>query len=645
MDAFPSPGQPAKQMLLEARFSLTTGGGTSNYAAETTIELTAGADPYFQNVNASENNPFYLSQDLCVFTMTPGESSTIPGVPNTTFPDTNPTVRNAGAANTFIQQVLSGMNGDSVFTDPGNTNPFASFPSSIGATGDSSVTPTTLSGSTKYVNYNFAIARVRLMGTSGATTNPKTVRVFFRLFLTQSNDTDFQPTTTYLSTLDSSTGLPREPLPAPDGSTQPFFATGTANGDYVTTNTNNFALTVGPSGDTSAYFGCHLDVYDQNNNSKYPGTHHCLVAQIAYDDTPIVNSNGITLGPEDSDKLAQRNLQITLSGNPGGPAAHRIPQTFDTRPSAPTTEPTDTLLGYPDELMIEWGDVPVGSTASIYWPQVNAIDLVRLAMRLHSTDQLTIVDAHTVQCTVNAAVTYVPLPFGTGPRFAGLFTIDLPLGVRAGQQFNVVVRRISTRRPQDVVIQTQRAPAVAVREKMTRDWRYVVGTFQVMIPVSTEKELLWPEENTLAIMKWRLTQMPVSSRWYPVLLRYISYLSGRVDAFGGNAGAILPSPTGVPAPAGGGHHGPGPIGHAHAMEEFTGKVEGVVYDRFGDFEGFHLLTEAGHKHEFHATEDEIARLVRFAWIDRVVISVLVRKDHPHHPVSIIFSRAPWRAEH
>ncbi len=31
--------------------------------------------------------------------------------------------------------------------------------------------------------------------------------------------------------------------------------------------------------------------------------------------------------------LAQRNLQVTTSDNPGNPATHRIPQTFDVRPS------------------------------------------------------------------------------------------------------------------------------------------------------------------------------------------------------------------------------------------------------------------------------------------------------------------------
>jgi hypothetical protein len=121
-----------------------------------------------------------------------------------------------------------------------------------------------------------------------------------------------------------------------------------------------------------------------------------------------------------------------------------------------------------------------------------------------------------------------------------------------------------------------------------------------------------------------------------VLIRYIEYLSRRVDAFGGNAGSVLPSPTGAPVPAGGGGKGP----HGAHGEEFTGNLESITYDRFGDFEGFHLLTEAGHHREFRSEEPEIERLVRFVWADRVVISVRTRHHHPERPVSIVLRRAP-----
>jgi hypothetical protein len=170
------------------------------------------------------------------------------------------------------------------------------------------------------------------------------------------------------------------------------------------------------------------------------GTHHCMVAQTAFDDAPIVNSNGTTKSPENSDKLAQRNLQVTQSDNPGPPSTHRIPQMFDFRPSAPLGSDTDPLMSYPDELMIEWGNTPVGSTATIHWPQVQSSDVLALTKRFYSTHQLSAADANTIQFVSTTGVTYVPIPPGTGENYAGLFTVDLPPSVVAGQAFNIVVR-------------------------------------------------------------------------------------------------------------------------------------------------------------------------------------------------------------
>lgn len=41
----------------------------------------------------------------------------------------------------------------------------------------------------------------------------------------------------------------------------------------------------------------------------------------------------------------------------------------------------------------------------------------------------------------------------------------------------------------------------------------------------------------------------------------------------------------------------------------SGKVNGIEYDRFGDFEGFALLTEHGEEHLFRATEINVEELV------------------------------------
>ena len=143
---------------------------------------------------------------------------------------------------------------------------------------------------------------------------------------------------------------------------------------------------------------------------------------------------------EASDKLAQRNLQVTHSDNPGPAATHRIPQTFDIRPSAVAALQTQV-----DELMIDWGRIPHGSTASLYWPQVQASDVLALASRLYPSHSLTSTDAHTIACKVSGGVTYVPIPMSAGENFAGLFTVDLPTTVVTGQEFNVVVRRIGRR--------------------------------------------------------------------------------------------------------------------------------------------------------------------------------------------------------
>jgi hypothetical protein len=110
------------------------------------------------------------------------------------------------------------------------------------------------------------------------------------------------------------------------------------------------------------------------------------------------------------------------------------------------------------------------------------------------------------------------------------------------------------------------------------------------------------------------------------LSRYITLISDRVNALGGNAAAIPPSPKGYNPPAG---------------NDNTGKVTGLIYDRFGDFEGFHLLTEEGKEEEFWSKEKNIEHLIRFAWEKRAVITV---KHHHHHhthrPTSIILRRLP-----
>lgn len=593
--AFPPPGTGSVpvQLVLEARVTVSG----QHLAAEALFELTAGADPYFTNVNAESvpPNAYYLSQDLRVFQACPG----IGNVPLVPWPA-------SGSGYDYVQGVLAHLNDPANGYTTGN-DPFTILNEAGDLVNYSSVAPVDdlPSGGTT-PNYNFAIARVRLKGGSPADPDlAANVRIFFRLFATVSNDTDFDPQTTYLSTYDAA-NLPATPLTGLDSTTYPMFATSGGSGDFVPALNARSISSTGE--ETWAFFGCYLDI---NFNAILPGTHHCLVAQIAYDPTPIVNSNGITLSPENTGLLAQRNIQVTSSGNPGGLAAHRVPQTFDTRPSTRTTAPAATLAGLPDELIIDWGATPPGSTASIYWPQAAAIDVVRLASLLYASSSLQVVGEHTVQCTVTSGVSYVPIPFGAVTKLAGLLTIDLPQGVRAGQEFNVVVRRISTRRLPSRDVGTH--ASAGTRGKTTQNWRYVVGTFQVNIPVDVEANLLLAEENTLAIMKWRLQQLPAGNRWHPVLARYVSYLAGRVDGFGGNSATVVASPVGVPHPAG--------PAHGAKTVDWTGKVCEVIFDCFGDFEGFVLETCSG-QHRFVTRERGIGDLALRACKERLVLSVI-----------------------
>src|SRR5262249_60456590 len=76
----------------------------------------------------------------------------------------------------------------------------------------------------------------------------------------------------------------------------------------------------------------------------------------------------------------------------------------------------------------------------------------------------------------------------------------------------------------------------------------------------------------------------------------------------------------------------------HRREEFTGKVVSLIYDRFGDFAGFRLLTEHGHEHEFRGREQLVEALVKSAWIERSVISVHVEEYRRDWPTSIVLRR-------
>jgi hypothetical protein len=276
---------------------------------------------------------------------------------------------------------------------------------------------------------------------------------------------------------------------------------------------------------------------------------------------------------------------------------------------------------------------------------VLATDVVNLATQFYGASPLTAVDAHTIKIPITGGLNYVPIPTGSGHNLAGLFTVDLPSSVRSGESYDITVKRIGTHSasappppPPPPVTQTQSdaaepgddpqatdathgdmepdtpvetAAEVTARAVASIRWRYVIGTFQVHIPVLTGGQILPSEETTLAIMKWRLQQLSQADRWYLVLARYIDYLSGRVDGLGGNAAAIPPSLNYLP-PA---------LQQGREPEEFTGNVCEVLFDCRGDFEGFVLDTCCGPTRVFRSRARRIGELALRACRDELTISV------------------------
>ncbi len=670
------------------------------FPAATEFFFIQGADPYFTNVVSANTSAPWLSEDLRVFTATPGAPPSsqyqfpVPGGPKWVENSSGVGHFDFNGAYTYIQALLKYLNQN--FGNPGGKDPFDPNNNIIPQqqaefTGDSTVTPSSNIGGNNYNNYSFAIARVRLQGTSAG--GPATgVKVFFRLWGTQSADTAWDPSYTYLS--DDTTGLnPNYPKAPSDNHTIPFFATSAQptfsdpndpefkTGGVTSTGANNLTITIKQGDSQWSYFGCFLNVNDTSvkwNNVEVPyafpgGTHHCLVAEIAYSGAPIQTVGASVPSPESGDQLAQRNLQVTTVDNPGPPPAHRAPQTFEVKPSGapPSYGP---LANQPDELMIDWGKVPVGSTARIYWPAISSAEVIELASWMYGVHPLTAADAHTIEVQTISGMTYVPIPQGTGAWYAGLFTVDFPTTVKTGQEFDIVVRRIGKRRvrvtqppppppppppgpqiasakitsrrisshphphggnihgphifPPPPGVPAAPTPVSTVGTNRLEAWeRYIVGSFQVKVPVSNRAAMLPAEETTLAILKARLEALPKSDRWYPVLLRYIEQIAGRVDGLGGNANAIPPSLGGYLP----GRHHPGHLPGRRPCDEdlteFTGKVREVVFDCAGEFAGF-VLDDCCEHRAYESREAQIGDLVLRALQERLTLMVVTAgKEH------------------
>jgi hypothetical protein len=645
---------------LTVTISATVGGIT----AFADLELIKQPNPFILH-----GDPAWLSIDLRVFKIRSGLARF--GV----------TMGDASQAPAFIQQAIAALTAGSG-TASGDTFEAIDATESGSAL---SLLPTDDDGTAVF---NFAIARVRYIGLIGATD----VRMFFRMFQAQTTSAAFDQATTYRRAASNPHGHP-VPLAGIRGNeyvTIPFFAApridSTAQAmDQQTDdpfNVQTFTATAGGD-EVDRFFGCWLDI-NQPTTNVLPATvpasaqdgpfndasnpalsiqqaivrslHQCLIGEIAFDPVAIPPGKD----PGNWDKLAQRNLAWSAVPNPGIDAASRRSlSNFEVRATPPNLPPQ--LL--PDELMIDWNDVPAGGTARIYLPAADAAAIVDTATKRYTTHALTVVDPHTIECPIGG-ITFVPIPAAADLHYAGLLSVDLPEGIRRGQQFSVLVRQVTNtfglRKGGKgtgvglIAVAVGRDIADAflssLGDKRVFFYRKVLGAFQLTIPVHTKQLLLRPEQRALSLLRWIAPAIPTGSRWYPVFQRYLGYVGGRVKGFGGDPGKITPSPTGSGVSGGvsGGAGGAAGGQEGERTESFVGKVSALEFDRFGDFRGFRLDTEDGERH-FRATEPQIEHLAREAWAERTLIRVIVKHHESSRPSAIELLRLPhhdaWHRHH
>lgn len=499
----------------------------SGYSATATIYLTTQPNPYEIDGPVS-----WLSTDLRVFQIKTGESKFNAAM------GANP--------NTFITQVVNNLNS-------GNTAG-QTFDANIST--DQQASKLELSQTVAGVNvYNFAVAKIRYRALAVPAAN---VRAFFRIFQTSSTSMEYNTATTYRSASSGGNVIPLLGVAGGETVTIPCFASSRVDSSSVsltlqTDPLNVQTLPANPAGNEMIkYFGCWLDI--NQTTPQFPinpapvdgpfaagripiqqwirNRHQCLVAEISFDPAPIPAGTSPAL----CDRLAQRNLAIVESDNPGSLDSHRIPHTFEIRP----TPDSLALHEMYDELMIDWGTIPYGCNASIYLPACDSTGLMKLKARLSRTNLIALLDEHTIQCKTGG-ISYIPIPKGGKTNFAGLITIDLPDTVKKGQVFKVVMRQITG------VIKTATVVRLtAETESPLAGMRRILGSFQITIPVSTKTEILDSEVRLLGNLKWIQKAIPSNNRWFGVFSRYTDQTAGRVNALGGKADSVVASPGDSP---------------------------------------------------------------------------------------------------
>jgi len=443
------------------------------------------------------------------------------------------------SASTFIQQLLTVFN--STTTD--EFHPFFDI------TADQQASGLELA---REVNgqrvFNYAVAKVRYRAQTVAAPD---VKVFFRAFNSVGTALEYNPQT-YRRAGTGAAAIPLLGLQGTELVSIPYFAAprvDTATQSMATQTDPPNRRTLNPSGaqESVGYYGCWLDF--NQTTPRFPlhpsgdgpytsrlsvqqlarGRHQCLVAEVVFDPDPI--PPGAT--PGSSENLAQRNLAIVESSNPGSAATRTVQHTFEIKPSTPVPrfraaaffdelgsgDEAARFLG-PDELVFTWGDLPPGTRATVYLPEVNVDEVFELASGRLGPPVLERVAEDTIGCLADE-ITYLPIPGGRSVNIPALLTVELPEGVRKGERYSVLVQQYS---------------GLTGR---------IVGAFEMTIPVGTDELILPTEIRALSVVRHIAEAIPPGDRWFRVFRRYVGHIEERVEGLGGDPDKVMPSPDGT----------------------------------------------------------------------------------------------------
>ena len=142
---------------------------------------------------------------------------------------------------------------------------------------------------------------------------------------------------------------------------------------------------------------------------------------------------------------------------------------------------------------------PSDSIATIFIPEIDAGQIVRLAAARYANSTITQLDGQTIQLPVGG-ISYVPLPPGAAFGLTGLLSIELPDTVHKGEVYTILVRQVTeagARRipvPEVTGDQLRKNPRGARALAATQDaaqgavslirWRQIVGSYRIHHPGS-----------------------------------------------------------------------------------------------------------------------------------------------------------------